>query len=110
MNKWLLIAAVLAYCLPVQASDTPEDAAVLEHARDIAVERGVYGEKLKGSILQPRYTIEIAKRGISGKPYLKLISQNGKTVMHGEVLANRVDAMETASNISNGTFEVVDKT
>lgn len=53
------------------------------------------------------YKIEVARKWY-GKPYLKIVAQNGKTVAHGENLENFSDAIDTARNLSEGDFEIVD--
>lgn len=53
------------------------------------------------------YTIEVSRKWY-GKPYIKIVAQNGKTVAHGENLENFSDAIDTARNLSEGEFEIVD--
>lgn len=56
----------------------------------------------------PKYTIEVTRKWY-GKPYIRIVAENGKTVAHGETLHNFLDAMDTAQNIADGEFEVVDR-
>ena len=62
-----------------------------------------------GSVAEAaQYTIEVSRKWY-GKPYVKIVAMNGKTVAHGESLENFTDAMATALNIANGDFEVLDR-
>ena len=55
------------------------------------------------------YTIEIERGFWSRKPHLVIRAENGKVVASGETLANFTDAVKTATNLSEGEFEIVDR-
>lgn len=56
-----------------------------------------------------KYKVQVVESEKTDKPFLRLVSaNNGKTMMHGEILENVADARATAKNIAEGEFTVED--
>lgn len=102
---WIVILSIV-----LSAASTPFPAAKIEapafaEEAPLSIADGGYGTEAPGNF----YTLEI-RRNFMGKAYLRLVSdQNGKILMHGEILQNYSDAVETAGRIAGGTLVVHDR-